>query len=398
MVRTYHYGDTEQLSEHFKASEFQCKCGKPHDFLVSEELVQNLEKLHRALNCKNIHVSSGFRCPAHDKAVGGKGSGKHTQGLAADVICYAKDGLPISSKIVSCKAQDIGFTGIANITTAYTSTHLDMRDKGKWYGDETRGTNWGCTDFYSYYGIPREEEEKMSDTAKKGIDISYCQKKVDWNKVTADFVIIRAGYGRYEHQKDVYFEEHYAGAKRRGIPVGAYWYSYAMTPEEAILEANCCIKILEGKQFEYPVYYDVEEQKQFALGRAKVSAIIRAFLERLESAGYWVGLYGSYSSLTQYTDEDIRKRYAIWLAHWDVKKSPYTGDYGIWQYGVGKVDGVTGDCDLDYSYVDYPAKIKAKGLNGYGDKPPENVVVEDEEIRVTMTVNGVKYSGKLKKA
>lgn len=400
MVRTYHYGDTTQISPHFKACEFQCKCGKPHDFKVSDELVQNLEKLRDALKCSSAHVSSGFRCPAHDKAVGGKGSGKHTQGLAADIVCYAQPGLPISSKIVSCKAQDIGFKGIANITPAYTSTHLDMRTTGTWYGDETRGTSWDCKDLHDYYGIPKDEKEEksMSDTAKKGIDISYCQKKVDWNKVTADFAIIRAGYGRYEHQKDSMFEDHYAGAKKRGIPIGAYWYSYAMTPEEAILEADCCIKILECKQFEYPIYYDVEEKKQFELGRAKVSAIIRAFLERLEAAGYWVGLYGSYSSLTTYTDEDIRKRYAIWLAHWDVKKSPYTGDYGVWQYGVGKVDGVTGDCDLDYSYVDYPAKIKAKGLNGYGDKPPENVVVEDEEISVTMTMNGVKYSGKLKKA
>ena len=113
MVRTYNNGDTTQISQHFKASEFQCKCGKPHDFQVSDELVQNLEKLRDALRCTSVHVSSGFRCPAHDKAVKGSGTGKHTQGLAADVICYAQPGLPISSKIVSCKAQDIGFKGIA---------------------------------------------------------------------------------------------------------------------------------------------------------------------------------------------------------------------------------------------------------------------------------------------
>lgn len=393
MVRTYHYGDTTQISQHFKACEFQCKCGKPHDFQISEELVENLEKLRDALKCSSVHVSSGFRCPAHDKAVGGKGSGKHTQGLAADVICYAQPGLPISSKIVSCKAQDIGFKGIANIIAAYTSTHLDMRTTGTWYGDETKGTSWGCKDLHDYYGIPKDEKEEksVSDTAKKGIDISYCQKKIDWNKVTADFVIARAGYGRYTHQKDSMFESHYAGAKRRGIPIGAYWYSYAMTEEDARREADACIEVLKGKQFEYPIYYDVEEKDQFDLGKGKVSAIIRAFLERLEAAGYWVGLYGSYSSLTTFTDEDIRKRYAIWLAHWDVKKSPYQGAYGIWQYGVGKADGVTGDCDLDYSYVDYPSKIKEKGLNGYG-KPPEE---PKKEITVEMTVDGTTYSGTL---
>ena len=393
MIRTYHYGDTTQITEHFKSSEFQCKCGKQHDFQISDELVQNLEKLRDVLQCKSIHVSSGFRCPSHDVAVGGKGNGKHTQGLAADVICYSKEGALISSKYVCCKAQDIGFRGIANINTAYTSTHLDMREKGKWYGNEITGNCNVTDDFYKYYNIKREAE--LMSEAKKGIDISYYQNQIDWTKVTADFVIVRAGYGKYTKQKDDMFESHYAGAKSRGIPLGAYWYSYAMTTDEARQEADACIEVLKGKQFEYPIYYDVEEQKQFALGKEKVSEIIRAFLERLEAAGYWVGLYGSYSSLTQFTDEDIRKRYAIWLAHWDVQKSPYSGDYGVWQYKVGKADGVTGDCDLDYSYVDYPAKIKEKGLNGYG-KPPEVVEPEKpDEITVEMTVNGKQYKGTL---
>lgn len=231
---------------------------------------------------------------------------------------------------------------------------------------------------------------------KKGIDISYCQKKVDWAKVTADFVIIRAGYGRYLNQKDSMFESHYAGAKARGIPVGAYWYSYAMTEDDARREADTCIEVLKGKQFEYPVYYDVEESKTLALGKEKVSAIMRAFLERMEQAGYWVGVYGSYSSLTNLTAEDIRKRYSVWLAHWDVQKSPYSGEYGVWQYGIGKANGVTGDCDMDYGYVDYPALIRAKGLNGYHvDEAP---AADPDEIEISMTVNGTKYSGKLHKA
>lgn len=229
--------------------------------------------------------------------------------------------------------------------------------------------------------------------ATKGIDISYCQKKIDWTKVTADFVIVRAGYGRYDHQKDSMFESHYAGAKKRGIPVGAYWYSYAKTPDEARAEAAACIEVLKGKQFEYPIYYDVEEKDVLALGREKVSAIIRAFVEKLEAAGYWVGLYGSYSSLTTVTDEDIRTRYAVWLAHWNVQKSPYSGAYGLWQYGVGKADGVTGDCDLDYSYVDYPKLIKERGRNGYTVKPtePPKPVTKD----ITLVIDGETWSGTL---
>ena len=393
MIKTYKYDSTEQLSEHFSAQEFRCKCGKAHDFRVSEELVAHLESLRAALGCSSVHVSSGYRCPEHDKAVGGKGNGKHTQGLAADVICYAQQGLPISSKVVSCKAQDLGFRGIANITAAYTSTHLDMRDGTTWYGDETRGTAWACADLHEYYGIPREEEEQAM--AKKGIDISYCQKKVDWAKVTGvEFVILRAGYGKYDTQKDSMFESHYAGAKKAGIPVGAYWYSYAKTEDDARKEADVCIKTLAGKQYEYPIYYDVEEKTQLDLGKEKVSAIIRAFLERVEAAGYWVGLYMSASPLSTLVEEDILKRYAVWVAHVNVSKPAYGGGYGLWQYSwKGSIPGIDGDVDCDYAYVDYPAKIKEKGLNGYG-KPPEPDP-QPKTITVEMIVDGVTYGGTL---
>lgn len=205
----------------------------------------------------------------------------------------------------------------------------------------------------------------MSNYVKKGIDISYCQTRIDWNTLNVDFVIMRAGYGREVSQKDAMFESHYANAKQRGIPCGCYWYSYAMDVEDAKKEAQACIEVIKGKQFEYPIFYDVEENKQFALGKEKVSEIMRTFIETLEAAGYWTGLYGSYSSLMNYTSDYIRTNKAIWLAHWGVQKSPYPYQYGTWQYAVGRIDGVYGDCDLDYCYVDYPTLIKNAGLNGF---------------------------------
>ena len=212
---------------------------------------------------------------------------------------------------------------------------------------------------------------------KKGIDLSKHNGVVDWNKVKAsgkvDYVMLRAGYGKVTSQKDSMFEKYYTGAKAVGLPVGCYWYSYAMTEEEARQEADAFLEVIKDKQFEYPVYYDVEEEKQFKLGKAKVSKIIRAFLERVEAKDYWVGLYGSYSSLTTYTELDIRDRYAIWLAHWNVKKSPYMGQYGMWQYGVGRIPGITGDVDVDECYEDYPTLIKDAGDNGFvkDSKPVE---------------------------
>lgn len=202
-----------------------------------------------------------------------------------------------------------------------------------------------------------------------GIDLSKHNGIVNWSKVKAsgkvDYVILRAGLGRLASQKDAKFEEYYTGAKAVGLPVGAYWYSYAMSEDEARKEADAFLTVIKGKQFEMPVYYDVEEKSQFDLGKEKVSAIIRAFLERVESQGYWVGLYGSYSSLTTLTALDIRERYAIWLAHWGVKKSPYATQYGMWQYGVSRIPGINGDVDVDYCYEDYPSLIKAAGDNGF---------------------------------
>ena len=152
MIRKYEYGDTTQITQHFNAKEFRCKCGKEHEFSVSDELVQKLEQLYATLNCSKIIVASGFRCSAHDKAVKGSGSGQHTLGNAADICCYGQDGQPISSKVVCCKAQDIGFRGIANITAAYQYTHVDVRPNGKWYGDEVHGNSTVTDDFYKYFG------------------------------------------------------------------------------------------------------------------------------------------------------------------------------------------------------------------------------------------------------
>jgi len=391
MIQKYEFNDTTQLSPHFNISEFRCKCGKEHETLNNPELIEKLEKLFTALNCSKIIVTSGYRCTAHDKNVGGSGTGQHTIGNAADICCYGQDGQPISSKVVCCKAQDIGFMGIANITAAYIYTHVDVREKGKWYGDEVHGNNTVTDDFYKYFG-----GEDM-----KGIDVSVHNGNIDWNKVKADgieFAILRAGFGRLEKQKDEKFEQNYAGAKAAGIPVGAYWYSYAMDEDEARLEADVFLSVIRGKQFEMPVYFDLEEKKQFDLGKEKVSAIMRAFLEKVEKAGYFVGLYGSASSLTTHTADDIKSHYTIWLAHW-VDKTNYSGVYGIWQYSEkGHVDGISGNVDLDICYKDFPTIIKGKGLNGWSKANPTPAPTEpDTDVSVTVTIGKDTYKGTLVK-
>ncbi|WP_294409270.1 GH25 family lysozyme [uncultured Ruminococcus sp.] len=202
----------------------------------------------------------------------------------------------------------------------------------------------------------------------KGIDVSQYQQGVDFKKVKAsgvDFVIIRAGFGKYANQKDPCFESHYKAAKAAGLKVGAYWYSYAATVEEAKAEAQTCINAIKGKTFEYPIYFDLEERSQFVKGRAFCDSLVKTFCNALESAGYWAGLYISRSPLQQYISTDVAKRYALWVAEYG-SRCNYGGTYGMWQYSsTGKVNGISGNVDMDICYVDYPTLIKAKGLNGF---------------------------------
>ena len=205
-------------------------------------------------------------------------------------------------------------------------------------------------------------------TKIKGIDVSYYQKNVDYKKVKKsgiDFVLIRAGYGKYISQKDSEFEKHYKNAKDAGLKVGAYWYSYASTVDEAKEEAKICLQAIKGKTFEYPIYFDLEEQDQFAKGKAFCDNLVKAFCTELEKAGYWAGLYISRSPLQTHISSDVAKRYALWIAEYS-DKCKYDGDYGIWQYSSkGKISGVSGNVDCDYCYIDYPSAIKKAGKNGF---------------------------------
>ena len=235
---------------------------------------------------------------------------------------------------------------------------------------------------------------------KYGIDVSKHNGSIDWARVKAsgkaDFAILRAGLGKVATQKDARFEEYYKCAKSVGIPVGAYWYSYAMSVEEAKQEAVACIECLKDKQFEYPIWFDVEEKTQLALGKDKLTAIVSAFLSEVEKAGYWVGLYMSASPLSTLIRADVLKKYAIWVAHVGVTKPTYTGAYGMWQHSwKGSVSGITGDVDLDECYVDYPALIKAKGLNGW--TPETTTPIQPEAKEVSLTFDGVTWKGTLRR-
>lgn len=224
----------------------------------------------------------------------------------------------------------------------------------------------------------------------KGIDVSQWQGNIDFNKVKAsgiNFVILRAGYGKYLSQKDPFFEQNYARAKAAGLNVGVYWYSYAKSEADARAEAKICMEAIKGKQFEYPIYFDLEEQSQFSRGTAFCSALVTAFCSELEKAGYFAGLYISRSPLQQYITAEVAKKYALWIAEYN-NKCNYGGSYGMWQYtSGGRVNGISGTVDMDECYIDYPKIIKNGGFNGY-TKPKTTETKTKTESKPASPING----------
>ena len=182
------------------------------------------------------------------------------------------------------------------------------------------------------------------------IDVSCWNSGVDYDAVKAsgiDSVIIRAGYGREVDQKDSQFENHYAGARAAGMNIGVYWYSYADSVQDAITEAEVCLECIKGKSFNLPIYFDMEENWQTALGRATLTTMAEAFCQTIEEAGYRAGVYSNVNWFTNFLDYNrLAAEYSIWLAQWG--SSSYAYDCDIWQYADdGSVPGIDGNVDMN---------------------------------------------------
>ncbi len=188
----------------------------------------------------------------------------------------------------------------------------------------------------------------------KGIDVSEHQGHIDWAKVAKDgvqFAVIRAGYGRELSQKDDYFEQNYTAAKKAGIQVGAYWYSYADSVKRAEEEAKTCLKVLEGKKFDLPIFFDQEYEKSIlALSSKTRTDIILKFLEIIQAAGRKCGLYSSTNFITTKLQASRLRQYPLWIAEYGFKLH-YPGTVWAWQYtSTGRVSGIKGHVDCNHGY------------------------------------------------
>lgn len=171
-VKQYNYASqkNQKLSEHLSVWEFAAASdyygNYPTTILIDDGLPTTFEKVYKHFNCSKGVLSSGYRTPSVDKAVGGSGSGPHTLGIAMDVCFYYKNGNPIPSRIIACYLQDIGIKGIGVYCGGTTNwTHFDMRTNSVWYGDE-RDYSAYHNDYYSYTGTTKKEVYPDGDEPK----------------------------------------------------------------------------------------------------------------------------------------------------------------------------------------------------------------------------------------
>ena len=212
---------------------------------------------------------------------------------------------------------------------------------------------------------------KYTEDGKKvsfaGVDISKYQATVDFNKVKRggiDFVMLRVGARGYENGQiimDEYFANNIKAATEAGLDVGVYFYSQAITEDEAREEANVVLQNITGYTLRYPIAFDMETiendtARTDALNRTEKTAITKAFLDTVEAAGYHSMIYGNKEWLLKKIDLAKLTGYDIWLAQ-NKEMPDYPYKFAMWQYSTsGEVDGIEGAADLNICFIDYSLK------------------------------------------
>ena len=249
------------------------------------------------------------------------------------------------------------------------------------------------SDFVSYSDIVSGAAVENTEILKRGIDTSKYNHKtgatsndllpIDWAALKAkgvDFVILKAGSSL---GKDPAFEADYLAAKAAGLEVGAYFYAYSTTVGGTVKDAEMLLEWIEGKQFEYPVYFDIEDDTLLGLSKEHLTDMCTAFCETLQRQGYYAALYVNNEWLYKILDTDrIKASFDVWYARypldttaedefafgdvfeWNVEV--FGEQMGMWQYTEsGTIEGFYGKFDFSYAYKDYPTLIKKWELNGF---------------------------------
>lgn len=202
----------------------------------------------------------------------------------------------------------------------------------------------------------------INKTSFAGIDVSKFQGNIDWNRVKAagiDFVIIRVGYRGYTYgtiTEDPYFETNIKGALAAGIDVGVYFFSQAITEQEAKQEAQWTLQKIAPYKITYPVVIDTEYVsggRANSMSATQRTSVVNAFCAEVKNAGYTPMIYASKSWLENNLNMSYLNQYDVWLARY-ASAPEYTGPFTIWQYtSKGYVDGISGYVDRNIGYKRY---------------------------------------------
>lgn len=232
-----------------------------------------------------------------------------------------------------------------------------------------------------------EKVIKPANATLQGIDVSSHQGKIDWEQVKnsgqVNFAIIRCGYGiNLPEKDDIYWEYNSSECERLGIPYGTFLYSGADTTDKAKSEAEHVVRLLNGKNLSYPIYYDMEMDKLNQMSPTQIGAIAKTFLNTLESHGYKnVAVYSNkYFFETKLTDA-VFSNYPKWVGQYN-NTCTYQGSYHMWQYTkTGTIPGITGNVDLSYKIGNWT----------YAGYTPVKTVVSKPKAT---TIKSLKKSGK----
>ena len=222
-----------------------------------------------------------------------------------------------------------------------------------------------------------------------GIDVSEFQGRVDWERVRKagiQFVMLRAGYGA--GTIDGEFRRNAEECNRVGIPFGVYWFSYAYTREMARKEADYCIDAIREYEVNYPVCIDFEyasvnyaTERGVNVTRTLATEIVEEFCRRVEERGYFAMYYSNLDYMRRMFEQKLKDKYALWYAQYS--QEPNVSGMAIWQYSdMGRVDGISGNVDMDIALYDL-AKVISRGRFNHlnSDRStPDSATPEPNEV------------------
>lgn len=211
----------------------------------------------------------------------------------------------------------------------------------------------------------------------RGIDVSHHQGTIDWDKVKSqiDYAILSVGYGdNITSQDDKQFHRNAKECTRLGIPFGVYIYSYAASISQAKSEADHVLRLIKGYKLDYPIYYDLEDAGTTGKCSNKLIAdMAEVFCNAIEKTGYWAGIYANTSWFTNKLTDARFNKWVKWVAQYNTTCT-YRGKHDMWQYASdGRVNGISGNVDMNYCYVDYPSLINPKANITKPAKPKPNI-------------------------